>query len=139
MRRYIVTKSKILLIKIYRAVYANADVYLLDDPLSGVDSKVGSHIFKECIRGLLKSKLIVFVTHQTQYCNQASQILILKNGEAEFVGSYEQLVSKCKDMKDSDICSSLDFDELEDINASVSKKIEVTVPESRSLDSLESA
>ena len=32
-----------------RAVYADADLYLLDDPLSAVDFKVGQHIFKTCI------------------------------------------------------------------------------------------
>lgn len=42
-----------------RAVYFNADIYLLDDPLSAVDSKVGSHLFEECIRGLLKDKVNV--------------------------------------------------------------------------------
>ncbi|CAF1201861.1 unnamed protein product [Rotaria sp. Silwood1] len=30
-----------------RALYRNADIYLLDDPLSGVDAKVSQHIFKE--------------------------------------------------------------------------------------------
>ena len=29
----------------YRAVYRNADVYLLDDPLSAVDAAVSRHIF----------------------------------------------------------------------------------------------
>lgn len=29
-----------------RAVYRDADIYLLDDPLSAVDTKVGRHIFE---------------------------------------------------------------------------------------------
>ena len=40
-----------------RALYYNADIYLLDDPLSAVDSKVGKHLFEELIRGLLKDKV----------------------------------------------------------------------------------
>ena len=42
-----------------RAVYFGADVYLLDDPLSAVDSHVGKHIFDKVIgpRGLLKKKV----------------------------------------------------------------------------------
>lgn len=42
------------------------DIYLLDDPLSAVDSHVGNHIFNHCIRGALKEKTVVFVTHQLQ-------------------------------------------------------------------------
>lgn len=40
-----------------RAVYANADIYLLDDPLSAVDPKVGKHLFNYCICGLLRKKV----------------------------------------------------------------------------------
>ena len=42
------------------------DIYLLDDPLSAVDSHVGNHIFNYCIRGALKDKTVIFVTHQLQ-------------------------------------------------------------------------
>ena len=34
-------------VSLARAVYSNADVYLLDDPLSAVDSMVGRHLFDE--------------------------------------------------------------------------------------------
>lgn len=30
-----------------RAVYQDADIYLLDDPLSAVDSEVGRHLFDQ--------------------------------------------------------------------------------------------
>ena len=42
-----------------RAVYNNADIYMLDDPLSAVDSHVGKHIFKNVIGsgGLLQNKV----------------------------------------------------------------------------------
>jgi ATP-binding cassette, subfamily C (CFTR/MRP), member 4 len=45
-------------INLARAVYREADIYLLDDPLSAVDVKVGKHIFQKCIRELLKVKII---------------------------------------------------------------------------------
>ena len=53
-------------VSLARAVYADRDVYLLDDPLSAVDSHVGLHIFNECIKGALNGKTIFFVTHQLQ-------------------------------------------------------------------------
>jgi len=42
-----------------RAVYADCDIVLLDDPLSAVDSHVGKHIFTSVIgdTGLLKDKV----------------------------------------------------------------------------------
>lgn len=41
-----------------------ADLYLLDDPLSAVDAHVGRHLFDKCIRGLLGGRTRVLVTHQ---------------------------------------------------------------------------
>ena len=42
-----------------RAVYQEADIYLLDDPLSAVDSHVGKHIFENVIgpEGILSGKV----------------------------------------------------------------------------------
>ena len=47
-----------------RAVYSDADVYLLDDPLSAVDASVGKHIFNNVIgpQGMLKDKVNPFLT-----------------------------------------------------------------------------
>jgi len=41
------------LVAVPRAVYKTADVYLLDDPLSAVDARVGRHLFDQCIMGTL--------------------------------------------------------------------------------------
>lgn len=49
-----------------RALYADKDVYLLDDPLSAVDIHVGRHIFTEYLTKALKGKTVLFVTHQLQ-------------------------------------------------------------------------
>lgn len=51
-------------VSLARAIYAQADVYLLDDVLSAVDAHVGEHIFKHCIRGMLRDKAVIMVTHQ---------------------------------------------------------------------------
>lgn len=51
-------------ISLARAVYSQADIYLLDDPLSAVDPQVAHDIFEKCIRGALSGKLRILVTHQ---------------------------------------------------------------------------
>ncbi|XP_023819171.1 multidrug resistance-associated protein 4-like [Oryzias latipes] len=79
-------------VNLARAVYQEADVYLLDDPLSAVDAKVGRHLFEKCICGVLKKKPRVLVTHQLQYLTEADQILILKEGHMVAKGTYTELL-----------------------------------------------
>jgi len=75
-----------------RAVYANANIYLLDDPLSAVDSEVGRHIFEKCINGILKDKTRILVTHQLQFLEDVSRIVLMENGRIQMEGSYETLI-----------------------------------------------
>lgn len=46
-------------VSLARAVYQNSDIYIMDDPLSAVDSHVGKHIFDKVIGpdGVLKNKV----------------------------------------------------------------------------------
>lgn len=59
--------------------FFQADIYLLDDPLSAVDAHVGRHLYKECISTYLRSKTVILVTHQLHYLHDADMIIILKN------------------------------------------------------------
>ncbi|KAL3867289.1 hypothetical protein ACJMK2_044503, partial [Sinanodonta woodiana] len=61
-----------------RCLYQDADIVLLDDPLSAVDTEVGRHLFNRCICDYLKGKTRILVTHQLQYLKKADRILILK-------------------------------------------------------------
>ncbi|XP_056226970.1 ATP-binding cassette sub-family C member 4-like [Seriola aureovittata] len=78
-------------VNLARAVYQDADIYLLDDPLSAVDAEVGRHLFEQCICGLLKNKPRILVTHQLQYLKAANQILVLKEGHMVAKGTYAEL------------------------------------------------
>uniref|UniRef100_A0A674ESV1 Multidrug resistance-associated protein 4-like n=1 Tax=Salmo trutta TaxID=8032 RepID=A0A674ESV1_SALTR len=78
-------------VNLARAVYQDADIYLLDDPLSAVDAEVGRHLFEQCICGILKNKPRILVTHQLQYLQSADQILVLKEGHVVARGTYSEL------------------------------------------------
>ncbi|XP_019945785.2 ATP-binding cassette sub-family C member 4 isoform X2 [Paralichthys olivaceus] len=80
-------------VSLARAVYQDADIYLLDDPLSAVDAEVGRHLFEECICGLLRKKPRVLVTHQLQYLKAADHIVVLKEGQMVAQGTYSELQS----------------------------------------------
>ncbi|XP_063223958.1 ATP-binding cassette sub-family C member 4-like [Bacillus rossius redtenbacheri] len=80
-------------INLARAVYRNADLYLLDDPLSAVDTHVGKHLFDMCLRGYLASKTRILVTHQLQYLKDADLIVILRDGKIENQGSYSEMLN----------------------------------------------
>ncbi|XP_011505704.1 PREDICTED: multidrug resistance-associated protein 4-like [Ceratosolen solmsi marchali] len=77
-------------INLARSVYRDADIYLLDDPLSAVDNHVGKSLFEDCINGYLKDKTRILVTHQIQYLKQADAIILLNNGQVEFQGAFQK-------------------------------------------------
>jgi ATP-binding cassette, subfamily C (CFTR/MRP), member 1 len=74
-----------------RAVYNGADIYLLDDPLSAVDSHVGKHIFDNVFgeNGILKGKTRLLVTHAIVYLPKVDEIYVMVNGEITESGSYK--------------------------------------------------
>ncbi|PIO32455.1 hypothetical protein AB205_0011380, partial [Aquarana catesbeiana] len=53
-------------ISLARALYSDRSIFILDDPLSALDAHVGNHIFNSAIKKHLKSKTILFITHQLQ-------------------------------------------------------------------------
>ena len=83
-------------VSIARSIYSNRDIYLLDDPLSAVDAKVGKHIFENVIgpSGLLKNKTRLLVTHGVSFLPQTDMILVVKNGTISERGTYKQLLKK---------------------------------------------
>lgn len=66
-------------INLARAVYRDADIYLLDDPLSAVDIHVSKHLYEQCINRFLAKKTRILVTHQVFYLKDNDHIIILNN------------------------------------------------------------
>ena len=56
-----------------------ADIYLLDDPLSAVDTHVGKHMVSECVMGLLEHSTRILVTHQLHHLKSADKVVILRH------------------------------------------------------------
>uniref|UniRef100_A0A166HEZ9 ABC-type xenobiotic transporter n=1 Tax=Daucus carota subsp. sativus TaxID=79200 RepID=A0A166HEZ9_DAUCS len=79
-------------IQLARAVYQNSDIYLLDDVFSAVDAHTGSEIFKDCVRGALKDKTVLLVTHQVDFLHNVDLILVMREGKVVQSGKYDDLL-----------------------------------------------
>ena len=78
-------------VNLARAIYKQADIYLLDDPLSAVDPQVCKFIFNQCIKSFLKDKIVILVTHQLQFLSQVDHIVVMSHGR--FQQSFDDLQS----------------------------------------------
>ncbi|XP_071951643.1 ATP-binding cassette sub-family C member 5-like isoform X2 [Antedon mediterranea] len=87
-------------ISLARALYADHDIYLLDDPLSSVDVHVGQHLFTHLIMQELKNKTVVFVTHQLQYLSHCDKIILMKSGRISETGCHQELIALDGDYAD---------------------------------------
>ena len=102
-----------------RALYRDAEILLLDDPLSAVDSRVGRLIYYSAIRDLAyeRNKCVVLVTHQHQYIGD-SRCAYIDNGTLKHIGSFESCVAKSGGklhlVSQNSECSSEDLTKLMD-------------------------
>ena len=81
-----------------RVLFCDADVLLLDDPLSAVDSKVARSLFYDAIEGLavVRGKCVILVTHQHQFVGHANRCILLDNGKVLSEGSFADISSCSK-------------------------------------------
>ncbi|XP_023513457.1 ABC transporter C family member 8 isoform X2 [Cucurbita pepo subsp. pepo] len=80
-------------IQLARAVYNDADIYLLDDPFSAVDAHTAATLFDECAMTALDKKTVVLVTHQVEFVSEVDKILVIEGGKITQSGSYEDLLT----------------------------------------------
>ncbi|XP_044478814.1 ABC transporter C family member 8-like [Mangifera indica] len=78
-------------IQLARAVYNDADIYLLDDPFSAVDAHTAATLFNDCVMAALESKTVILVTHQVEFLSSVDKILVLEGGQVIQSGSYQEL------------------------------------------------
>ncbi|KND93889.1 Oligomycin resistance ATP-dependent permease YOR1 [Tolypocladium ophioglossoides CBS 100239] len=79
-------------LNIARAIYFDADIVLMDDPLSAVDAHVGRHIFDNAILGLLKDKCRILATHQLWVLSRCDRIVWMEAGKIQAVDTFDNLM-----------------------------------------------
>ncbi|KAJ3268086.1 hypothetical protein HDV01_003483 [Terramyces sp. JEL0728] len=80
-------------VSLARCLYADADIYLLDDPLSALDAHVGRLVFEKAIKTELAGKTVLLATHQLQYMQHMDQIIVIENGKIVDFGTYDALIN----------------------------------------------
>lgn len=80
-------------VSIARALYAQKDLYVLDDPFSAVDAHVGQHLFEHAVRGFLigDGRTVVLITNQLQYLPHSDHVVFLQNGAVSQQGKFADL------------------------------------------------
>lgn len=80
-------------VSLARSIYSDADIILLDDPLSAVDAHVGRHIMDNAICGLLKNKCRILATHQLHILNQCDRIIMMDDGKVIANDTFDNLAA----------------------------------------------
>ncbi|KEH18316.1 ABC transporter C family member 8 isoform X2 [Medicago truncatula] len=80
-------------IQLARAVYNDADIYLLDDPFSAVDAHTAAILFNDCVMNALREKTVILVTHQVEFLSEVDTILVMEGGRVIQSGSYENILT----------------------------------------------
>lgn len=120
-------------VSLARAVYADADVYILDDPLSAVDIKVGEHIFEQCICKLLRDKIKILVTYAETCLKAGDQVVVLHKGSVAGKGTFQELQG---DEKILDIIKDVSANNKREKKVSPAKVKEKVMPAISSKDAL---
>ena len=81
-------------ISLARALYKEADIYLIDDPFASIDNKVGTEIFKEVFCSFLKDKTRILITNEMRGLSYADKIIYMEKGNIIFSGKYQDFNEK---------------------------------------------
>ena len=75
-------------VSLARAVYADKDIILMDDPISALDANVRKTIFKRGFKEMLKGKTRILCTHAIDFLHLADKIVVMKKGQIVTQGDY---------------------------------------------------
>ncbi|CAD8163791.1 unnamed protein product [Paramecium octaurelia] len=111
-------------ISLARAIYSEASIYLLDDPLSAVDSHVGNFLMKECIVNYLQNTTRILITHSLNYCKYADYIYLFDNGQIVEKGVYSDIQQSRRFQNIAEKCNMVE--EVNENNVQIQKTQEDT-------------
>lgn len=81
------------LIAIARAILEDADLLILDEATSSVDTRTES-LIQEGLNALMKNKTTFVIAHRLKTIEAADQIIVLKNGEIMEQGNHASLMKQ---------------------------------------------
>ncbi|KAL7751754.1 hypothetical protein RI367_002753 [Sorochytrium milnesiophthora] len=81
-------------VNLARALYADPDIYLLDDVLAAVDAHVGAFLFNQCIRRTLHGKTRILVTHALSYVSQCDYVIVMDEGRIDEMGTFDECMKR---------------------------------------------
>lgn len=81
-------------INLARAIYRNANIYILDDVLAALDFKIGKYIVQHCIQEYLAGRTRIIVTNELQYFKYAQHLVAMQDGRIEAEGTFEEIHGK---------------------------------------------
>jgi len=84
-------------INLARALYADGEVFLLDDVLSAVDPRVGQEIWRNVVEGILKEKCLLMTTNQVQFISNDAFVIILDGGKIKDFGKRQEVEERNPD------------------------------------------
>ncbi|KAB1204957.1 ABC transporter C family member 10 [Morella rubra] len=87
-------------VQLARALYQNADIFLLDDPFSALDAQTATSLFNEYFLGALSEKTVLLVTHQVDFLPAFDSVLLMSDGKILQEGPYHRLLASSKEFQD---------------------------------------
>ncbi|KAL1820083.1 hypothetical protein ACET3Z_014952 [Daucus carota] len=87
-------------IQLARALYQDADIYLLDDPFSAVDAHTATSLFNDYVMHALSGKTVLLVTHQVDFLPAFDSVLLMSHGKIMHAAPYHLLMASSRDFQD---------------------------------------
>ncbi|KAK3021883.1 hypothetical protein RJ639_047387 [Escallonia herrerae] len=86
-------------LQLARALYQDADIYLLDDPFSAVDAHTATSLFNDYVMEALSGKTVLLVTHQVDFLPAFDYVLLMSEGEILKAATYDQLLATSQEFQ----------------------------------------